>query len=146
MLVFVVLNCCMATKTKGNSYFAKWGQFFYCPIYMAAELAGGFFAAIFFGIVRQEEKGNRSAYMNHGKLNAVLAKFEQLFDPEDTAEILGSFFLTLVSSWSPICYFIAEIFGGVLAVAVFRLLTHSDEYKVGGDSFRAPLVGNQQRA
>jgi aquaporin Z len=65
----------------------------YLPIYIACEMAGAFVAVELFHIISPEDKVE--AFVNSSRLQAVSHKIESLFDPEDTAELLGTFFLTL---------------------------------------------------
>jgi len=65
---------------------------FYVPIYIADQLAGGILAPVALHIVRPETK------LPEDHTNAVtkfLYKVEGMFDPEDTSEFIGAFFVAL---------------------------------------------------
>jgi aquaporin Z len=68
-------------------------QAMYCPIYMACEMAGAFVAVELFHLISPGDKVE--AFVESSKLAAVIHKIESLFDPDDTSEMLGTFFLAL---------------------------------------------------
>jgi aquaporin Z len=68
-------------------------QAMYCPIYMACEMAGAFVAVELFHLISPSDKVE--AFVESNKLAMVIHKIESLFDPDDTSEMLGTFFLAL---------------------------------------------------
>jgi glycerol uptake facilitator-like aquaporin len=67
-------------------------HFFYVPIYIGVQLAAGIVAPTAMHIVRPETK------LKETHINAVakfLYKVEAMFDPDDTAEFIGAFFIAL---------------------------------------------------
>lgn len=67
-------------------------HFFYVPVYIAVQLAGGLAAPVAFHIVRPESK------LPEKHVNAVTRVFykvEGMFDPDDTSEFIGAFFIAL---------------------------------------------------
>lgn len=83
--------------TIGANFMGPNWKAIYVPIYAVCQLAGGFAATTAFHIVRPEEKGGVEIE-GLGTLTKFAYKVEGMFDPEDTAEFLGTFFLCLVIS------------------------------------------------
>lgn len=84
--------------TIGANFMGPDWKAMYVPIYALCQLAGGFAATTAFHIVRPEEKGPEVVIEGLGSLTKVAYRIEGMFDPEDTAEFLGTFFLCLVIS------------------------------------------------
>jgi len=64
----------------------------YMPVYWAAQFAGGFAATVALHVVRPSSKNTDGEIEQFQKL---ANKVEEMFDPEDTAEFLGTFFISL---------------------------------------------------
>jgi len=70
----------------------SWAGLFNCPIYVACHFAGALVAPVALHIVRPETK------LPEKHINAVTKffyKVEAMFDPEDTSEFIGAFFIAL---------------------------------------------------
>merc|ERR1712151_1347354 len=69
----------------------------YLPMYVGVQFVGAFLAVWFFHTVRPssrtEFEGAQAAW-----LNQKFSAFQAMFDPEDTSEFLGAFFLCLTIS------------------------------------------------
>jgi len=85
-------GCFNPAVALGVEFMGPNWKFLYLPLYAAAQLAGGFCATTILHIVRKDTiKESESDYWIVTKAYA----FEKMFDPEDTAEFLGTFFLCL---------------------------------------------------
>jgi len=82
----------MGVNFMGFSPHNPYMNFFYMPVYIAAQLAAGILAPTAMHIIRPETK------CKHTDTNVVLTTLyaiEEKFDPDDTAEFIGAFFIAL---------------------------------------------------
>jgi len=96
-----VSGCCLNPAVAIGLQFTgpNW-KVFWLPIYILCHLLGAFFATTAFHIVRPEERIDETDenYQQLGTLTRLAFRIESFFDPEDTAEFLGTFFLCLTIS------------------------------------------------
>jgi glycerol uptake facilitator-like aquaporin len=111
-------SCLNPEVVLGLNFMSPSWQSLFIPIYIVVELLGGFFATTFFHIVRPEERVDESSsqYQELGALTKFAFKVEGMFDPEDTAEFLGTFFLCFTISLSALVVGQAKN-GGVWSIA-----------------------------
>jgi aquaporin Z len=65
---------------------------FYVPVYIAVQLAAGILAPTLMHIVRPETK---CRHTDTGAVLDILYKIEEKFDPDDTSEFIGAFYIAL---------------------------------------------------
>jgi len=115
-----------------------------------AELFGTFFLAyVFLGIATTKQPLKEyGAFAIGGVILAGGYAFGPLsggvLNPAVTAANSAFYKLELFYSSAPICYFLGQCLGGVLAAALFRFLTHPHEYDDEGSMQackEAPLLG-----
>lgn len=66
---------------------------FYVPVYIAVQLAGGLVAPVALHIVRPETIPTDKKHIN--AVTEFFHKVEAMFDPDDTSEFIGAFFIAL---------------------------------------------------
>jgi len=93
-------GCLNPAVAIGVNFMGPSWKSLFAPIYVVCHFLGAFFATTAFHIVRPEERIDESDanYQNLGAITKFAFKIESLFDPEDTAEFLGTFFLCLTIS------------------------------------------------
>lgn len=84
--------------TLGINFMGPNWKTLYLPVYVAFQLAGGFAATTALHMVRPESKKHKVDLGAPSWFTAKAYQFEELFDPEDTAEFLGTFFIGLTIS------------------------------------------------
>lgn len=119
----------------GINFMGLGWQSFWLPIYAAVQFIGGFAAVVAFHIVRPETKSmHQDIDEIPGKITEISRKIQDKFDPEDTSEFLGTFFIGLTLSlncmagannpgalWSVACCFMVMIMSvGDVSGAVFN--------------------------
>jgi len=70
-------------------------QTFWLPIYSVVQLAGGFAATTALHLVRPDTRKDKD---NSSWITQKAYEIEEMFDPEDTSEFLGTFFICLTIS------------------------------------------------
>jgi len=111
------------------------------PIYIVVQFLGAFFATTAFHIVRPEERIDETDenYQQLGMLTKMAFRIESWFDPEDTAEFLGTFFLCLTISLTSLVDGIAAN-GGVWSIAACLMCMIYSLGDVSGGLFNPALT------
>jgi len=111
-------GCLNPAVAIGVNFMGPSWKSLFAPIYVLCHFLGAFFATTAFHIVRPEERIDETDenYQQLGAMTKFAFKIESLFDPEDTAEFLGTFFLCLTISLNHLAP-LPSANGGVWSIA-----------------------------